>query len=169
VRTLLGVESPGNYSGCSSAVGNAFYSHLDKYNTPTQYYVAALLERDIPILIYAGECRVLLFITLPFSSNIVQFSLSPGSTPVNTDDWPNYSLSTGTYDWQCNWVGNYRWTDALEWSGHDAFSSQPLRDWTVNGTVAGKTRSADGLTFATIYGAGHMVRGFTHPNNPTIP
>ncbi|KAL0949670.1 hypothetical protein HGRIS_009708 [Hohenbuehelia grisea] len=63
----------------------------------------------------------------------------------------------GSYDWICNWVGNERWTLDLEWSGHDAFSSQSLRDWKVDGKFAGKTRSADGLTFATVHAAGHMV------------
>lgn len=35
---------------------------------------------------------------------------------------------------------------------------QELKDWIVNGKPAGKTRSAKGFTFATIAGAGHMVR-----------
>jgi len=68
----------------------------------------------------------------------------------------------GTYDWICNHVGNLRWTEALKWTGHEAYNQQPLRDWFVtlkNGTVevAGKTRSANGLTFATVHAAGHMV------------
>ena len=47
----------------------------------------------------------------------------------------------------------------LEWTGQSAFVGEPLREWTaVDGSVAGLTRSAGNLTFATIYGAGHMVR-----------
>lgn len=46
----------------------------------------------------------------------------------------------------------------LEWTGQQAFVSQALREWTVDGHVAGLTRSAGPFTFATIYGAGHMVR-----------
>ena len=49
-------------------------------------------------------------------------------------------------------------TLALEWTKQDAFRSQPLRDWTVDGKVAGVVRSGGGLTYATISGAGHMVR-----------
>ena len=49
-------------------------------------------------------------------------------------------------------------TFALEWSAHDAYRSAELREWLVDGEVAGKTRSGGGLTFATIAGAGHMVR-----------
>ncbi|KAF9240280.1 serine carboxypeptidase [Melanogaster broomeanus] len=63
----------------------------------------------------------------------------------------------GTYDWICNWVGNERWTFLMPWTGQEAFVSQPLREWEVDGHVAGKVRSAGGLTFATIDGAGHMV------------
>ncbi|KAH7919224.1 alpha/beta-hydrolase [Leucogyrophana mollusca] len=67
-------------------------------------------------------------------------------------------IYVGTYDWICNWVGNERWTLGMEWTGREAFVKEELRDWKVAGEVAGQTRSANGLTFATIYGAGHMVR-----------
>jgi len=53
-RTLLGVETPNNFSACSSEVGRNFAAHLDKWAVPTQYYVAGLLERGIRVLIYAG-------------------------------------------------------------------------------------------------------------------
>lgn len=46
----------------------------------------------------------------------------------------------------------------LEWTSQEAFRSQPLRDWYVDGEVAGKTRRYGDLTFATIRDAGHMVR-----------
>ncbi|KAF7340325.1 Carboxypeptidase [Mycena venus] len=70
-------------------------------------------------------------------------------------------IYVGTYDWICNWVGNERWTLALEWSGQAEFSKEPLRPWAVGGDFAkgraGLARSAKGLTFATIDKAGHMV------------
>ncbi|EIN13164.1 serine carboxypeptidase [Punctularia strigosozonata HHB-11173 SS5] len=66
-------------------------------------------------------------------------------------------IYVGAYDWVCNWVGNEKWTLALEWTGQEEFKGQDLREWTVDGVTAGKTRSAQGLTFATIAGAGHMV------------
>ena len=46
----------------------------------------------------------------------------------------------------------------LEWTGQEAFVAEPLRDWTVDGKAAGLTRSAGAFTFATVHGAGHMVR-----------
>jgi len=74
-------------------------------------------------------------------------------------------IYVGTTDLACNWVGNARWVEALDWTGHDAFGKLSLRDWSVvdkqtqNGTiiVSGQTKSANGLTFLTIYEAGHMV------------
>jgi carboxypeptidase C (cathepsin A) len=66
-------------------------------------------------------------------------------------------IYVGAYDWICNWVGNERWTMQLEWTGQAEFVKQELREWKVNGTVAGKTRSEKGFTFATVDGAGHMV------------
>ncbi|KAL0955699.1 hypothetical protein HGRIS_001920 [Hohenbuehelia grisea] len=63
----------------------------------------------------------------------------------------------GSYDWICNWVANERSTLDLEWSGQSVFASQELREWKVGGRHAGVTRSAKGLTFASIYAAGHMT------------
>ncbi|TDL29185.1 peptidase S10 serine carboxypeptidase [Rickenella mellea] len=53
-RTLLGVESPNNFSACSSTVGQSFRAHMDKYAAPTQFYISALLTRGVRVLIYAG-------------------------------------------------------------------------------------------------------------------
>ncbi|KAJ7615848.1 serine carboxypeptidase [Roridomyces roridus] len=71
-------------------------------------------------------------------------------------------IYVGTYDWICNWVGNERWTLALEWSGKEAFNKEALRPWAVGGDLIGKgraglVRSAKGLTFLTVDAAGHMV------------
>ncbi|CEL55779.1 hypothetical protein RSOLAG1IB_01791 [Rhizoctonia solani AG-1 IB] len=63
----------------------------------------------------------------------------------------------GTYDWICNWVGNQKWVMALDWTGSAEFAAQKDRNWIVDGQVAGFTRSANGLTFATVDAAGHMV------------
>ncbi|KAJ6456224.1 serine carboxypeptidase [Mycena vitilis] len=70
-------------------------------------------------------------------------------------------IYVGTYDWICNWVGNERWTLALEWSGQAEFAAEPLRPWALGSDFskgrAGLARSAKGLTFVTIDAAGHMV------------
>ncbi|KAF4584580.1 hypothetical protein EYR38_001809 [Pleurotus pulmonarius] len=117
IRDVLGVDPSvtANFSSCSRSVTTAFGQTLDELH-PTVDYVAALLERNVRVLIYVGS-----------------------------------------YDWVCNWVGSERWTLAMEWSGMEEFNKQPLRDWVVDGKSAGKTRSAKGLTFATVEAAGHMV------------
>lgn len=90
---------------------------MDQWHTPTQFYVAGLLERGVRMLFYAG-----------------------------------------TYDWQCGWVQNRMWIEKLEWSGKEAYGSAEWRDWVVGGQKAGESKKAGVLTFATVRGAGHMVR-----------
>ncbi|KAJ7118927.1 Alpha/Beta hydrolase protein [Mycena epipterygia] len=70
----------------------------------------------------------------------------------------------GTYDLACNFVGNDRMTRDLEWHGQKEFSTQPLRDWLVDGLPAGETRSFGGLTFATLRDAGHQA-----PHDNPVP
>ncbi|TDL20405.1 alpha/beta-hydrolase [Rickenella mellea] len=66
-------------------------------------------------------------------------------------------IYAGTHDFICNWVGNERWTVEMEWSGQKEFAGEPLREWNVDERVVGETREAKGLTFAKIFGGGHMV------------
>ena len=96
-------------------VGTSFILSHDELHT-SHLHVAALLERGIRVLVYAG-----------------------------------------TYDWICNWVGNNRWTLALEWSGHREFAAEELREWLVDNERAGLTRGHGGLVYATVEAAGHMV------------
>jgi len=66
-------------------------------------------------------------------------------------------IFVGVLDLACNWVGSWRWLTKMNWSGQEAFLSAKKYDWLVDGEVAGETQSAEGLTWATIKGAGHMV------------
>lgn len=66
-------------------------------------------------------------------------------------------IFVGTNDWICNYLGNAQWTSELEWSGHHEFNKQEMRVWEVDGARAGEVRAAQGLTFATVEGAGHLV------------
>jgi len=68
-----------------------------------------------------------------------------------------FLVYAGTYDFVCNWIGNEKWTLDMEWTGAQDFREQPLAEWTSGGNPAGKFRSHQSLTFATVYGAGHMV------------
>ncbi|KIK54400.1 hypothetical protein GYMLUDRAFT_48762 [Collybiopsis luxurians FD-317 M1] len=66
-------------------------------------------------------------------------------------------IYAGTFDWQCNWLSNKLWVDALEWRDADQYRRAEWRDWNVQGRKAGEVKSTPLLTFATIRGAGHMV------------
>ncbi|PCH38417.1 serine carboxypeptidase [Wolfiporia cocos MD-104 SS10] len=127
IRAQIGVDPSltANFSSCNMQVNSAFHA-ADDPQFPTQYYIAALLERGVRALIYVGA-----------------------------------------NDWICNWVGNERMTLGLEWTGQDGFVAEPLREWEVDGEVAGLTRSAGPLTFATLYGAGHMVP-YDTPNQSLV-
>ena len=66
-------------------------------------------------------------------------------------------IYAGTLDWICNWVSNSIWPEELEWVGKQRYNEARWRSWTVNGKEAGRTKSAGPLTFASIYGAGHLI------------
>ena len=71
-------------------------------------------------------------------------------------------IYVGTHDWICNWVGNRKMADGLEWSGAESFRKQELKTWSrVKGMEvekpAGQFKTTGDLTFLTVYGAGHMV------------
>ncbi|KAK0535214.1 hypothetical protein OC842_002380 [Tilletia horrida] len=66
-------------------------------------------------------------------------------------------IYVGKLDLVCNWVGNWKWLSKMDWSGRDAFLGAKSYEWVVDGKPAGETQSAEGLTWATIDGAGHMV------------
>ncbi|KAF7785226.1 hypothetical protein Agabi119p4_1391 [Agaricus bisporus var. burnettii] len=116
-RAMLGVDKgfTGNWTSFNLLINTHFDSVGDILH-PTTDHVAALLERGIRVLIFAG-----------------------------------------VYDLICNHVGTERWALAMEWSGKEAFVAAKMKEWLVDGKKAGLTRSAKGLTYATVDAAGHMV------------
>lgn len=66
----------------------------------------------------------------------------------------------GDRDLICNWLGNRRWVDALEWEGSAAWAGAADRVWEVQGEAAGEVRAAGPLSFVRMYKAGHMVGGW---------
>ena len=66
-------------------------------------------------------------------------------------------IYAGSYDFIANWVGNLRWTLDMEWPGQTGYREAEMREWMVDGNPAGKTKKFGNFTFATIYGAGHLV------------
>jgi carboxypeptidase C (cathepsin A) len=66
-------------------------------------------------------------------------------------------LYAGTLDMMCGAVANERTSRVVEWSGQEEFSGTAMREWEVEGKVAGEVRSMGMLTYASVYRAGHMV------------
>lgn len=66
---------------------------------------------------------------------------------------------SGKRDFICNFIGNARWIEDLQWSGSDGYKSAPLEPWFVEGRTvpAGHFRTYGNLTYATVENAGHFV------------
>ena len=56
-QAFLGVDPParGRFTPYNAAVGLMFTNSGDLMRIPAQDYLAALLERGVPVLLYAGE------------------------------------------------------------------------------------------------------------------
>jgi len=64
---------------------------------------------------------------------------------------------SGDKDFICNWRGGEAWTNAVAWTGHDAFNNAKYNDWNVTGKAAGALRTEKNLKFLRVFDAGHMV------------
>ncbi|KAG8824527.1 Cell death protease [Serendipita sp. 401] len=72
-------------------------------------------------------------------------------------------IFAGDQDVICNYVGQERFIEKLEWQGSTGLGTAPIVPWTVNGTAAGTWQSARNLTYVKIFQASHMV-GFDVPH-----
>ncbi|KAG4968524.1 hypothetical protein JHK87_034175 [Glycine soja] len=63
----------------------------------------------------------------------------------------------GEEDLICNWLGNSRWVNAMEWSGQKQFGASGTVPFLVDGAEAGTLKSHGPLAFLKVYEAGHMV------------
>ncbi|KIY65085.1 serine carboxypeptidase [Cylindrobasidium torrendii FP15055 ss-10] len=66
-------------------------------------------------------------------------------------------IYVGMNDYICNWVGNLRFVDAMEWSGQQDFLEAPMDEWAIDGERIGLLKTSGNLTYLTVEGAGHMV------------
>ena len=63
----------------------------------------------------------------------------------------------GKQDTACNYVGGFAVAETLPWKGQAEFSNKPMEPLEIAGVEAGQTKSAGGLTWMQVDGAGHMV------------
>eukprot|EP00971_Amphidinium_carterae_P098700 1952020-Amphidinium_carterae.1 len=63
----------------------------------------------------------------------------------------------GDVDYICNWLGNKKWTLAMEWSHKEELNKAADLSYIVNEKAAGKVRTSNGFHFMQIFQAGHMV------------
>ncbi|KAH0904987.1 LOW QUALITY PROTEIN: hypothetical protein HID58_044490 [Brassica napus] len=77
--------------------------------------------------------------------------------PTLLEDGINLLVYAGEYDLICNWLGNSRWVNAMEWSGQENFKATNEVPFVVDGKEAGKLKSYGQLSFLKVHDAGHMV------------
>jgi len=66
-------------------------------------------------------------------------------------------IYAGDEDYICNWLGNMKWTLALDWPHKSDFNAATNRDYNMGNKTVAKVRSSNGLTFMQVFEAGHMV------------
>ncbi|KAL0950606.1 hypothetical protein HGRIS_007397 [Hohenbuehelia grisea] len=142
---------------CESEVNGelcyASIAHIEKYLSKPD--VRTLLGVDPAVPPNFSSCDMA--VNSAFERSLDMLHHTVGYVSALLERGVRVLVYAGSYDWSGNWIGNERWTLGLEWSGQEAFASQELREWMVDGKHAGVTRSAKGLTFATVHAAGHMV------------
>jgi carboxypeptidase C (cathepsin A) len=67
------------------------------------------------------------------------------------------TIYNGMLDIICNFYGEAAALNSMTWPGQSAFNNAVNTPWVVNGATAGTYRSAQGLTYVAVAGAGHMV------------
>jgi len=77
--------------------------------------------------------------------------------PPLLEDGIEALIYAGEMDYLCNWCGNKAWAKKLEWAGKDAFNAANDDDYTLDGKVVGRLRSAQGFHFMQAYDAGHLM------------
>ncbi|KAK6926716.1 Peptidase S10, serine carboxypeptidase [Dillenia turbinata] len=83
-------------------------------------------------------------------------NLEVGIPPL-LEDGIKLLVYAGEYDLICNWLGNSRWVQAMEWSGQKQYGASPDEQFFVDGKEAGVLKSHGPLTFLKVHNAGHMV------------
>ncbi|CAA7027746.1 unnamed protein product [Microthlaspi erraticum] len=77
--------------------------------------------------------------------------------PALVEDGISALVYAGEYDLICNWLGNSRWVEQMNWSGQKDFGSAKTVPFLVEGKEAGLMKNHGSLTFLKVHDAGHLV------------
>ncbi|CAF1890048.1 serine carboxypeptidase-like 47 [Brassica napus] len=77
--------------------------------------------------------------------------------PALVEDGINVLVYAGEYDLICNWLGNSRWVEQMNWSGQKDFGAAKTVPFLVDGKEAGLMKNHGPLTFLKVHDAGHLV------------
>jgi len=77
--------------------------------------------------------------------------------PALLEDGIKMLVYAGEYDLICNWLGNFKWVNAMAWTGQKDFVAAPNVSFVVDGAEKGLMKSHGPLTFLKVHDAGHMV------------
>ncbi|XP_058748482.1 serine carboxypeptidase-like [Vicia villosa] len=77
--------------------------------------------------------------------------------PALLEDGIKLLVYAGEEDLICNWLGNSRWVDAMEWSGQKEFEKSPITPYLVDRKESGSLKTHGPLAFLKVKEAGHMV------------
>ncbi|CAF2120813.1 serine carboxypeptidase-like 47 isoform X2 [Brassica rapa] len=77
--------------------------------------------------------------------------------PRLLEDGISLLVYAGEFDIICNWLGNSRWVDQLNWSNQKEYGSAKRVPFLVDGKEAGLMKNHGPLTFLKVHDAGHMV------------
>jgi serine carboxypeptidase-like clade 4 len=77
--------------------------------------------------------------------------------PTLLKDGVKLLVYAGEYDPICNWLGNSRWVNSMDWSGSENFKKASTNSFLVDDKEAGLITSYGPLSFLKVHDAGHMV------------
>eukprot|EP01018_Ginkgo_biloba_P017191 Gb_07103 [translate_table: standard] len=77
--------------------------------------------------------------------------------PTLIEDSIKLLVYGGEYDLICKLIGNSRWVNSMEWSGHQNFTKAHTKPFLVDDGEVGLISSCRPLSFLKVHDAGHMV------------
>ncbi|KAG2333500.1 hypothetical protein Bca52824_004680 [Brassica carinata] len=85
--------------------------------------------------------------------------------PALVEDGINLLIYAGEYDFICNWLGNSRWVEQMNWSGQKEFGSAKTVPFLVDGKEAGLMKNHGPLAFLKV----NRKNGFVHDARHMVP